>query len=80
MFNIIVERECGCFKRSGMASNTSIESKDEALSKSIEMRDKMNDDFCGKHGFKVLEVNNSFVIAMNDSTTGGCCGGGCSTH
>ena len=80
MFKIVVEKECGCFKRSDMQNNISINSKDEALLKTLEMRDIMNDGFCGKHQFKVQEVENSFVIAMSDSTSNGCCGGGCSSH
>ena len=80
MFKIIVEQECGCFKRSDLENNLSMDSKDEALLKTLEMKNIMNDDFCGKHQFKVQEVEDSFVIAMNDSTSNGCCGGGCGTH
>ncbi|MGD9718638.1 MAG: hypothetical protein AB7U24_05295 [Sulfurimonadaceae bacterium] len=80
MFTISVEKECGCFKRSDLQNNISLDSKDAALLKSLEMRDHMNDEFCGKHKFKVQEVGNSFVIAMSDSTSNGCCGGGCGSH
>lgn len=80
MFQVVVEKECGCFKRSELENNLEIASKDEALIKSIEMRDHMNEEFCGKHEFKVQEVGNSFVIAMSDATSNGCCGGGCSSH
>ena len=80
MFKITVEKECGCFKRSDLSNNIQIESKDDALTTSLDMVNKMNDDFCGKHEFKLLEVENTFVIAMNDSTSNGCCGGGCSSH
>lgn len=80
MFKIIVEKECGCFKRSEMQNNLEFASKDEALLKTLDMRDTMNDDFCGKHNFKVQEAGNDFVIAMSDSTSNGCCGGGCGTH
>lgn len=65
MFKIIVERQCGCFKRSDMQSDIIVESKDEALLKSIEMRDTMNNKFCKKHAFSVKEQDNTFVIAMN---------------
>lgn len=64
MFNIIVERECGCFKRSDMEKNISLESKDEALLKSLEMRDTMNNKFCAKHKFVIQEVENNFIISM----------------
>ena len=80
MFKIIVEKECGCFKKSDLENGIEMESKDGALLKTLEMRDTMNDDFCGKHTFKVQEVANNFVIAMDDSTSNGCCGGGCGSH
>ncbi len=66
MFKIIVEKECGCFKRSDMQNNLEFASKDEALLKTLDMRDTMNGDFCGKHNFKVEEVGNDFVIAMSE--------------
>ncbi|MDY0117506.1 MAG: hypothetical protein RBR59_08020 [Sulfurimonadaceae bacterium] len=80
MFSITVEKECGCFKRSDLQNNLRVASKDEALLKSIEMRDHMNDEFCKKHAFKLQEVGDNFVIAMSDSTSNGCCGGGCGSH
>ena len=80
MFKIIVEKECGCFKKSEMINNETLQDKDDALIKSLSMVNIMNDDFCGKHEFKLQEVGNDFVIAMSDSTSNGCCGGGCGTH
>ncbi|MCF6331137.1 MAG: hypothetical protein L3I99_06275 [Sulfurimonas sp.] len=80
MFKIIIEKECSCFKKSNMVNNEAIKSKDGALLKGIEMVNTMNDDFCAKHNFKLLEVENDFVITVNDSSEGGCCGGGCGTH
>lgn len=80
MFRVVVEKECGCFVKSDLKSGIELDSKDDALMKSIEMKDFMNDEFCGKHSFKVQEVGNSFIISMSDSTSNGCCGGGCSSH
>lgn len=65
MFKIIVERQCGCFKRSDMEAEIAVDSKDEALLKSIEMKDTMNNDFCSKHKFSVKEEENTFIITMN---------------
>jgi len=64
MFKIIVEKECGCFKRSDLENNISLDSKDEALSKSLEMKEYMNNEFCGKHSFVVKEVDDTFIISM----------------
>jgi len=65
MFKVIVERECGCFKRSDMQNNLELTSKDEALLKSLQMKDKMNNEFCSKHKFQVKETEDSFVIVMD---------------
>lgn len=80
MFKVIVEKECNCFIKSDLENGVEIASKDDALMKSIEMRDHMNDEFCGKHEFKVQEAGNNFVIAFAESTSNGCCGGGCGSH
>ncbi len=48
MHKIIVEDICGCFKRSDLENNLEITSKDEALSKAIQMKNHMNQEFCKK--------------------------------
>ena len=80
MYKVIVENECGCFKKSDLKSKQTIESKDEALMIGIDMVNTMNTDFCSKHSFKLQEVGNDFVIAFENSTSNGCCGGGCGSH
>lgn len=80
MFKIIIEKECNCFKKSDLQNGVEIASKDDALMKSLEMKNHMNDEFCGKHDFKVQEAGNNFVIAFAESTSNGCCGGGCGSH
>jgi len=64
MFKIIVERECGCFKKSNLSNNIELDSKEEALIKSLEIKDIMNNEFCSKHKFAVQEVDNTFLIVM----------------
>lgn len=76
MHNIIVDKECGCFKRSDLENNLSISSKDDALTKAIEMKNQMNEDFCGKHGFDLVEDQQNFVISFAQAKESGCCGGG----
>ncbi len=65
MYKIIVEKQCGCFKRSDMEASSVMDSKDDALLKSIEMRDTMNNKFCAKHTFSIKEEDNTFIITMN---------------
>lgn len=79
MHKIIVEKECGCFKRSKLQNNQEIESKDDALIKALRMKDKMNQEFCRKHDFQVVEKENNFIIsfAKQRKPAGECCGTGC---
>lgn len=64
MYKIVVDRECGCFKRSDLQNNIEVASKDEALTKSLEMVEHMNNEFCGKHKFKVEEAGDIFLVKM----------------
>lgn len=76
MHKIIVEKECGCFKRSDLENNLEFTSKDEALTKAIEMKNTMNSDFCGKHDFDLVESDSNFVIHFAEQKPSACCGGG----
>lgn len=76
MHKIIIENECGCFKRSDLVNNLEISQKDEALTKAIEIKNQMNEEFCGKHNFDLVEFNNNFIINFEQDKPSGCCGGG----
>ncbi len=76
MFKVIVEKECGCFRKSGIENNKSFESKDDALVEALNLTKKMNQDFCQKHEFTVKEDNNNILIAVDERVKSGCCGGG----
>jgi hypothetical protein len=64
MFNIKIERECGCFKRSGMPTIKAFDNKDDALIEAGEWSDEMNETFCKKHSFTVVEEGNDLIIKM----------------
>jgi len=76
MHDIIIENVCGCVNRSNLDVKTTIASKDEALSKAIEMKNQMNSEFCGKHNFDLVEHKENFVIVFEQQKVSGCCGGG----
>ncbi|WP_321312814.1 hypothetical protein [Halarcobacter sp.] len=77
MHKIIVENQCGCFKRSDLENNLELTSKDEALSKAIQMKNHMNAQFCGKHEFQLIEDSENFVISFRAPQESSCCGTGC---
>ena len=64
MYQVNVPQQCGCFRRSGQSASTSFDNKDEALMHATEMANTMNEDYCQKHNFNVVEDGNVFVIAM----------------
>lgn len=65
MYKIIIDKECGCFRRSDMQNNVTVDSKDEALERALEMVNTMNNDFCEKHKFSLEEAGDKFLIKMN---------------
>ena len=65
MFTINVEKECGCFKKSGHDAEVSFDNKDDALLHANERKNHMNDKWCGKHNFFVEEEGEHLVIKMN---------------
>lgn len=78
MYKIVVSDQCGCFRMSGLKNNQTFTSKDEALMYALEMKDKMNEDFCGKHLFEVQEMYNNFIIKFYvEDPRSSCCGNGC---
>lgn len=64
MHKIIVDRQCGCIKRSGMPLERAFESKDDALLHGTDWVQQMNSKFCKKHAFTLVEDNENFRILM----------------
>ena len=77
MHKIIIENECGCFRRSELENNLSLPSKEEALSKAIWIKNHMNEAFCKKHDFQLVENENNFIISFRPQQASSCCGTGC---
>ena len=77
MHNITITHQCGCVKRSGVEIETNIVSKDDALMNALEMKNTMNEKFCGKHNFDITEDKENFLIsfAAKASVSSSCCGG-----
>lgn len=64
MFNVIVEKECGCFKKSSLSANSQFATKEEAQKEAEAMCEDMNDTFCQKHIFTLEENGNDIIIKM----------------
>lgn len=64
MFQVNVPQQCGCFRRSGKEDSISFDNKDDALMHATELAHTMNNEFCKKHNFNVVEDGNQFIILM----------------
>ncbi|MDD5052424.1 MAG: hypothetical protein PHO27_06805 [Sulfuricurvum sp.] len=65
MFKITMEKECGCFKRSGMESGKIFDNKDDAMIEAKEWAAEMSETFCKKHTFSILEDGNDLIIKVD---------------
>jgi len=64
MFNVKMEKECGCFKRSGMESLKTFDNKDDAMIEATQWAEEMNETFCQKHNFSIIEEGNDLIIKV----------------
>jgi hypothetical protein len=62
MYTIVVEKECGCFKRSGFENNQTFANKADAHMKAKILECKMNQEFCHTHYFEAEDRGDQIVI------------------
>jgi tRNA threonylcarbamoyladenosine modification (KEOPS) complex Pcc1 subunit len=68
MAKIVIEKQCGCFKRSGIDSELEFGSIEEARKEAEALCEEMNETFCKKHNFTAEEDAEIITIkvSMND--------------
>jgi len=64
MSHVVLEKLCGCAKKQNTQQIKTFDSKEEAQEYAYEWADTLNNKFCGKHGFDVVEVEDNFVISV----------------
>ena len=64
MYRVIMEKQCGCFKRSGEEAVKSFDNKDDALIAANAWKEQMNEEYCQKHAFSVQENGDDLMIVM----------------
>ena len=67
MSKITVSLECGCFRRSGMENNKTFENKELALAEANNMLETINETFCHKHNFKIVEDGDNVLIEVGNN-------------
>lgn len=66
MYHVVVEKLCACAKKNGLERIRSFDSREEAEEHAYEWADNLNNIYCGKHGFDVVEVEDNFVISLEE--------------
>ena len=64
MVDLIIEKQCGCIKKSSYNIVQSFNSKQEAIKEAKIMCEDMNKNFCLKHKFHYEEDQNNITIKM----------------
>ena len=65
MITLKMEKQCGCFKKSDFKEEQTFASKEEALKDALAMCEDMNETFCQKHNFTVVENGDELMIKVD---------------
>jgi len=65
-YHVVLEKICGCAKKRDLEQIRSFDDPEEAEEHAHEWADSLNNSFCGKHGFDVKPVGESYVITVED--------------
>lgn len=65
MYKVVMEKECGCFKKSEFTNNNIFKTRQEANKYATLIAELMNDEFCGKHTFYAQRAQeDTYVIRV----------------
>ena len=64
MAKVTISKMCGCVKKEEIPQVQEFSSTDEALKVANEMVEKMNNEFCGKHNFSVVQNGEEITIQV----------------
>lgn len=65
MVTLKIEKQCGCFKKSDFEAEQTFATKEEAMSEALAMCEDMNETFCQKHNFSVVEDGDDLMIKVD---------------
>jgi len=65
MITLKMEKQCGCFKKSDFKEEQTFATKEEALKEALAMCEDMNETFCQKHNFTVVENGDEMMIKVD---------------
>ncbi len=79
MYTVIMEFECGCFKKSEFTNNNTFETRQEAHRYATLASEIMSEDFCGKHSFYAQRAEGDTYVIRVSTADAPTIGTSCST-
>jgi hypothetical protein len=67
MVKVEMEKLCGCAKRNGIKQIQEFSDKESALKEANELVSEMNETFCQKHSFAVVENSDTQITIKMSS-------------
>lgn len=64
--HVVLQKLCSCAKKHSVDQIRSFESREEAEEHAHEWAENLNNILCGKHGFDIVEVDDNFVISVEE--------------
>ncbi len=62
MYTIEIEKECNCFKKSGLEKIMTFETREDMYNKARVLECRMNQEFCMKHFFEAVDYGDKIII------------------
>jgi hypothetical protein len=66
--HVVVEKLCSCARRKDMPQIKTFDDKENALRVARAWAQQLNESFCGKHAFDVVEVDDNYVISVGEGS------------
>lgn len=66
MYTIEIEKECSCFKKSGLDKVMEFETREDMYNKARVLECRMNQEFCMKHYFEAVDYGEKIVIKSSE--------------
>jgi hypothetical protein len=64
MISVMMEKECGCFKKSNLEAKQTFQTKEQAHKEAEALCEEMNETFCQKHHFTIEDQGDTLLIKV----------------
>lgn len=66
--HVVMEKMCSCARRKKIPQIRTFENKEEAFGIAKIWANELNQAFCGEHAFGVVEVDENYVISVEEGS------------